>query len=126
MLSETHSVPRIVFFLQEWMRNIKKTILPRCVVTDFSFALIHGVVQTFNLTSLSDYLEKCFEYLSLNKNKPSVPLFICCSHMMQTFAKSKQLSGLGKVEKKFILHCLATIIDENDFSPLVGNNRISC
>ena len=56
LLSETHSVPRIQFFLQEWMRNVNKPLQPDCVVTDFSLALIHAVVLSFNGMSLSSYL----------------------------------------------------------------------
>ena len=54
MLSETHSVPRIQFFLREWIRNVNKPIRPKCVVTDCSFALMHATVIAFNASSLSD------------------------------------------------------------------------
>lgn len=89
-----HEVPTLSYFLDCWWRvaRLSKSVRIRCVVVDFSFALIYSCLRVFNECGLPTYLQTSFEYLSKDTLPPiPIPIIICCSHAMQIFAKSSTL-----------------------------------
>lgn len=68
MLSERHDSDSITHWLRFWQRD--GALLPNQVVCDLSVALISAIIRTFtDFTSLSIYLQHCYNYLVLKEKK---------------------------------------------------------
>jgi hypothetical protein len=88
--------------------SIKKKPLASVVVTDFSWALINAVINSFNKCSILQYLNWSFDYLVLKKqnlaNVMPVILYLCAVHFLRIIIKKAKIQCLNNKNllKRFI------------------------
>ena len=84
-------------------------LLPKIIVTDFSWALINSVCIIFNNCSLGEYLNWCYEeLLGINKlenqKKRMVIPYLCSTHFLKIFIKkSKEITQDENIRQSFLL-----------------------
>ena len=82
--------------------------MPNIIVTDFSWALIHSVIQTFNNNcSILSYLNWTFDVIisgkSANQLIVNTRIFICAGHFLKIIIKkAKKVIVAEKTRKVFI------------------------
>lgn len=113
-LANDHSSDKIQCQLLMFNRNVSrvnngKRIVAQYLVVDFSFAMIHAVVWSFNGCSLSWYLKECFNYLlnkskSLEDNKLTI-IVLCKAHIMKAMSrKLKQVEPRRNVRQVTLIY----------------------
>ena len=107
-LTSSHTVIDINYFLsrveQAAARVSVKFKTPNKVETDYSWALIHSTIQTFNKMTTSKYMTNVWEGLM-----PKCVLHICAAHVMKKI--SDKIRDKSKDLKEFIMICMANFID---------------
>lgn len=64
MISESHNISQITFWLSEWMKSVKA---PSAVICDHSLALLGATAKAVaEESNLSTYIEKCFNAITRN------------------------------------------------------------
>ena len=79
------------------LSNNGRLVKPAYIVTDFSFALIHSCIRSFNEMSLLEYLRRCYAVLMGKLTSSEITsvtyIVLCCAHMMKAMS-----SRLKKVQ----------------------------
>ena len=51
--------------------NLLPNMKPKLITTDFSLAIISGLLKEYNRQNIKEYLEKCFELIIVKERMPS-------------------------------------------------------
>ena len=114
-----HTATSISYFIGNFRQHVvtlvDKVIRPSYFVTDFSPAIFNAILQTFNHEDIRGHLKRCWNVLLRKYDAKELRsrsfIRFCCSHMMNSFARS--LSA-AKVEKKIrhkVMHVFALLIN---------------
>lgn len=104
------------------IRKTKRWPIFKVVVTDWSWVLMHYVVNDTNGMNFEEYLHMCFEAISRNKPIPSsyVILHSCCSHFaktVKTHFENEKHSTVRKVT--FAITCIKLMIVSREIAEIV-------
>jgi hypothetical protein len=84
------NISSFLFHIKNHIKTPTKSLLPSIVVTDFSYALLNSVCETFNLRDLGDYIYYTFEILNNpndQKRKELTILYLCSTHFLKMTLK---------------------------------------
>lgn len=115
MVSTSHTVPRISFFLSHVKRAVGltgKDLNIKKIETDFSYAIIQACVETFNHLNLKQYLIKCFHIVRSGVLPENFTvLHLCGRHVLQDFMRQllKSNPTLGKSTRKFVYRAFVAL-----------------
>ena len=93
---------------------------PSIIVTDFSWAMINAVLDSFNRCDILVYLNWCFERIVNNSKKDNFRslIYLCATHFIKLFnddiRKSNQTINL-KVRRTFIF-CVTLLQNSTSFN----------
>jgi len=113
-----HSAHWLSGFFVNFLSDVQKTnsgtaIVPRHVVTDFSYALIHAVLIAFNRMTLVEYLQHAYNVITGNVAESDVLcrcyISICVSHMIKATADKLRQRETDFTRKKFTLVVFAAL-----------------
>lgn len=133
-LAEAISQRGTTIEISEMIRRLKydtKQIHPTAkrmigiAVCDFSFALIHGLMEGLNSMTLEDYLNYSFRLLRTDKsfNPERSVVFICTAHLIHAF--SRLLAKHVPKELHFIAKCsLAKLQESQDLETFSATTRL--
>lgn len=107
MISSHHFAKSIVKIFQDFRifcEEHNKWPIFRCVVTDFSFANLHGIALGFNRMTLAEYLELCFTVVmhSSSLDPKYVAIHLCCAHFMKMVMKDVEKHFADIETKNFV------------------------
>lgn len=118
LLSNDHHTSEIRHFLSVFCNNVKlqsSKIVPRRVETDLSWAIIQGVVQTFNEQNVKNYLDYIWDVTrkrySLKELQTKTYLHTCSAHMLQIFIRTLNLKNREKGLSDFVLRILSCLLN---------------
>jgi hypothetical protein len=102
--------------------NIKWPIF-KVIVTDFSWALIKSVLNSFNNLTVLEYLDVTFKFLDEGADIFRFSLvFICCAHFMKLITNQIKAKIFPQNKcnelKQSIKKCFALMIDATSFDEL--------
>ena len=102
LLAESHSVPTLSHFLTQLARDFKivtKTnFTPPRVVMDYSWALIHAVVESLSKKDLCTYLEDCWA-AAMGGEAPPTLVSLCGAHISHQFSRALAEHGVRKASR---------------------------
>ena len=114
------------FSLPTERRSIK---LSSVIVTDYSWALMHSVVQAFNLESIEEYATRVFK---LSKGETTVEsrekswLASCAAHTMHRFSRSVGKIMTNREDKMFACYCFSLLLNCTTLSQISEYFKILC
>jgi hypothetical protein len=126
--SSSHASVTISKYLSSIKHNLMKYhshCTPPFIVTDHSIALMNSVLQTFNNTTMLEYLHYVYRFLLIPQNKKTIEfslckLQICSAHFLKIITRKARTL---KVEKKvFYFFVFAFTILQNA-SSMIDFNR---
>ena len=84
-------------------------------MTDFSLAIISGVIKEYNRQNLKEHLEKCFQTIIDNEEIPSniTVVSVCSAHLLRgikNFIEKSQWYHRNKALKKIVLKSLGRLV----------------
>lgn len=112
-------------FINDCGRNLFKVI-----VTDFSFAMLHAVVNSFNDQKLTTYINVVYDYV--NKDIKDIPknlslIVVCFSHMMNCVLRQINIKCENiAIIKRFIMCATAAIVSTSDIEEIKTIFRNMC
>lgn len=85
------------------------------IVVDCARAEINACIETFNYTTLFDYIKGIF-----TKNKKwACPVYICVSHFIKTLARNlDKIKTINQTFRTFIILVFSTIIQTEDYETI--------
>jgi hypothetical protein len=95
------------------------------VVTDNSFALINAVLKTWNVKTLSEYLEWSYKFLKGTLKPGSreiIRVHVCCAHFMRIVANHKSECTPNKNQKmlaKFLIAVVALMVTAESLDAII-------
>ena len=101
MLAEMHTVPAITFFLQQIAHDLKiatygtRKMTPPRVVTDYSWAMLHGISLTFAGMSLPAYIDCAWAAAIGEVPMPSIVMSLCSCHLAHDASRAP-VTHIGK------------------------------
>ena len=104
--------------------NLSNSLLPSFIVTDFSWPLIHSVIDIFNKRSIMDYLNWSFDMIFKSPDDPNlwslmpVKPYLCAAHFLKGISKKMQAVNVDKSQQKvfmFIFSLLQNCTNIQDF-----------
>ena len=118
-LSNSHATEDIVTLLLNVRRGFRlvtgKKMEPPVIVTDYSWALIHGSLWAFRLPDLHSYLHFAWEYIHRDKDELSdkfgTMLVLCRAHVMHSLASVLKQEVKNKKIRASYLYLLAKVMD---------------
>ena len=95
-LSSSHTTETLAYLLELFQRDVRsanngKTVQPRYVVTDFSFALINAVLQAYNKSTLATYLSVAMRVMRRLQTSATIVsrtyVCLCVAHMLKCLSR---------------------------------------
>ena len=117
-LTNRHSGPWLTAILVNFLSDVQRansgtTIVPRHVVTDFSYALINAVLVACNRMTLSEYLQHAYDVINGNVAVTDALsrcyISICVSHMIKATADKLRKHESDVTKRKFALVVFAAL-----------------
>ena len=108
MLTNDNSTPSIEYFLTKLIRDaqaIHRTLVPKQVEVDFSWAMLNATCMAFMRCSVSAYLRKSWDGASI----VTAAVHVCSTHILR--AIYKKLPNMPKEQNKFLKLVCASLID---------------
>ena len=111
-LTNRHSGPWLTAILVNFLSDVQRansgtTIVPRHVVTDFSYALINAVLVACNRMTISEYLQHAYDVINGNVAVTDALsqcyISICVSHMIKATADKLRKRESDVTKRKFAL-----------------------
>ena len=126
-ITSDHTKDSIYLFLSQIQKNLlslvnlSSNVKPKLIMTDFSLAIISGVIKEYNRQNLKEYLEKCFQIITDNEEMPSniTVVSVCSAHLLRGikyFTEKLQWYHRNKALKKIVLKSLGHFVVCSDFS----------
>ena len=114
----TASISNFLLVLQRDYKKVKnKALQPQKVESDFSWAIIHSVLLTFDHCDISAYLTGAWDYLMNGKAFIyKTIIHICTAHMIKMMLG--KLAIKDKDKRKFFAYVIARILDSTRMSDL--------
>ncbi|CAI6370194.1 unnamed protein product [Macrosiphum euphorbiae] len=113
MISEKHDTLTIFYWLAEWIKDGGP--IPQETACDYSKALLGAISRAFcNGTTLSDYVDKCFNVLCSKSYNDLPPCFIRIdiAHLVKLVCRWKCLAGTNKYRlKQFYVRCVILLVE---------------
>ena len=126
MISTDHSHPTIENWLSRYLYDcslvsIKAKDNFNIIETDFSWAMIYGVLHSFNKMDIRTYIDYCYNTMKNPSQMSKTIVHICNAHMLHTVARriGKKLNSLdGKIKtlilRSFCLLQMSKSLEEAD------------
>lgn len=120
-VTTSHNAESISTYLTHTKKTYEKYVgdkafqLAPIVVTDFSWALINGVLEAFNNCDIGQYLEWCHKVVFCKKKDESllrymrVRLMLCSTHYLYSLSRKLKHAKCSIELKKFILFCFSLL-----------------
>ena len=94
---------------------------PKIIMTDFSLAIISGVLEKYNRQNIKEYLEKCVEIIICKEEILSniTVVSVCSAHLLRGikyFIEKSQWYHRSKALKKIVFKSLARLVVCTGFS----------
>lgn len=121
MVSCSHTINTITLWLKSYRTFIEKEFkmwpIINTIVTDYSFAQIHSILDVFNNCDIIKYLQNQYTFVTQNKNLQNlVKLHLCISHLMHCFTTDVNSSfRKGTKANKILKEIFAAIIIEKSY-----------
>ena len=94
----------------------------RLVCTDYSFAEMHAIIQSFNIETINDYSDRVYKYCTENINfNDTLKSWIisCVSHTMHRFSKGvNKLFSKNKVLCRFLCFTFSLMLNCDNLNHL--------
>ena len=92
--------------IQDIFRLNNRLINPSIIVTDFSWALINAVLESFNKTNIYEFMDWAFNFISKKTKdfKYPVIIYLCATHFLKiinTDIKKRNINLDTRVVKSF-------------------------
>jgi hypothetical protein len=89
--------------------------LPYGIVTDFSWSLINSVQSAFNNSTISEYLDYCYELITKKIDNPkfAVKSFLCSTHFIHMISKKTKKITENQKELSQIFNHLFSILQNS-------------
>ena len=71
---------------------------PKKIVTDFSMANIHSLLDAYNLGTVCEYLNDSYD----NPHKMEIEIKLCCAHVIRAFTTQTKRYIKGKQEHRLV------------------------
>ncbi|XP_060594646.1 titin homolog [Ruditapes philippinarum] len=81
-LSNNHGTYHLCRPLQVFFCHLGKS-LPKTIIVDFSWALIHSVLLSVNIMDIHTYLRACYEVVRGKREKTFTVVYLCSTHMLK-------------------------------------------
>ncbi|MES9883988.1 MAG: hypothetical protein ABW185_24340 [Sedimenticola sp.] len=111
MISTSHNIPKIQFFLSTVKRAVGltgKQIKVKQVETDYSYALMQASLATFNHVTIKEYLVKCMDIIKCGElPQDFTVLHLCGRHMIRDYMR--HLQNIKKPIRKFVYMAFAAL-----------------
>ena len=134
MVSNDHHASEVSHFFKKLFDNIKlirqQNIVPRKIEIDFSWDMIHGIVNGINNESITSYLRRCWSIINCNEPKEAIKQFtyvhICSAHYMHIMAVNLARMKVTKDVKEFAMHTIALLVDSTSLQNATKTFRDMC
>ena len=129
MISSAHSSAEITYFLHKWSLDAKKIVGSDLKIgqieTDYRWALIHSVCNSFLKCDIETYLKKCWTKIEINHEGEfidcNIILHLCSAHLLNGMSYHiNQRFKLNKNVRKLLLHSIGIIVRCTDI-PKINN-----
>ena len=117
-ISTSHSADTIMYIFRKFLSDVRvltggSTVHPRYIVTDFSYALINGVLDAFNRFTLVDYLSTSMKILNGESNASTVLSIsyvnLCIAHMIKMVSVRVKAVEKMKDKRKTVIVLFAVL-----------------
>ncbi|XP_041865592.1 uncharacterized protein LOC121655185 isoform X2 [Melanotaenia boesemani] len=124
MISADQTTATILHWLtclrRDFFKLFQKHLKPQKVETDFSWAMIHAVIQAFNTITVQEYLKICFQLCQENGKVEMTVLHLCAAHMLKLVSMKLAKMQCKKDIKRFFLYCFALLQNTSTFNHILS------
>ena len=117
-MTNRHSAPWLSGILLNFLSDVRRSnsctaVVPRHIVTDFSYALINVVLLAFNRMTTSEYLQHAYDVINGDVAETEALsrcyISICVSHMIKATADKLRKRETDTTKRKFVLVIFAAL-----------------
>ena len=102
----------------QYEKMFKEPFFFKLVVTDYSWALIHSVVEVLNMMSITSYAKLVYELaedrLDNMKRNSTTLLISCVTHTMKRFTLSIKALSLTEFQYTYLAFCFSLLVNCTD------------
>lgn len=124
MISADQTTATILHWLtclrRDFFKLFQKHLKPQKVETDFSWAMIHAIIQAFNTITVQEYLKICFQLCQENGKVEMTVLHLCAAHMLKLVSMKLAKMQCKKDIKRFFLYCFALLQNTSTFNHILS------
>lgn len=127
MLTSDQTTATILHWLtclrRDYYKLFQKHFKPQKVETDFSWAMIHAVVQAFSTIGVQEYLQLCFRVCQEQQSVQLTVIHLCAAHMLKLISMKLSKVQCKKETKQFFLYCFALLQNTTAFGQILSITR---
>ena len=120
-----HTALGISYLLGNVIHSVKKVNaepIPLFIIIDFSSALMNAVLQQFNIETIKNRLNRCWNATQGKYNTAEIrecsSIHLCCCHLMHPIARSTNTVHIEENLRQAIVYIFAYMLCSNDINQL--------
>ncbi len=124
MLTSDQTTATILHWLtclrRDYYKMFLKDLKPQKMETDFSWAMIHAVVQAFNTVSIQQYLQLCFQVCQEQLTVQMTVIHLCAAHVLKLISMKLSKVQCKKETKSLFMYSFALLQNATDFCVILS------
>ena len=120
MLTNDHTAINIGYFLQkmshDYCKVIGKDLQPDKIEIDFSWAMIHASMLSFNKTEVLSYLQESWKVTTGERFKFKTIIHLCSAHIMHMIMRKVNSSFKNKQTSYFVGKCVGLLVNADSLA----------
>ncbi|CAF0867508.1 unnamed protein product [Brachionus calyciflorus] len=104
-LHTTSNISKFILTIKHFFKDSNLTLLPKVVVTDFSWPLIKSVLEIYNKMAVIDYLIWSYDLINepINGCNIECVIYLCATHFLKNIVKQANKTNANEKAKKALI-----------------------
>ncbi len=120
---DTYAIRDLIqLYKDEYEAKYKGDFVARLIVSDYSWASMHAIIQAFNIERIIDYADRVYDYEQNKKNysdlKDKSWYISCCAHTMHRFVNMTKKFFKNKNVQYRLRYCFALLLNSTRLSEM--------